>query len=197
MKNIKKKDVDVLKENLTPFKDLLSYQKAILKFVGKEACLFFSPLLNKWKPTAEDDKTFYPHVLYRIKRSYQLPKTISKFHSGTPIRTFSSGATRDTDEGKLDFEGFFSPLALVEYAKYMHKHRLQPDGELRDSDNWQKGIPEKELVKSLIRHVMDVWLLYRDYKGVATQDKKEAICGVIFNAMALLHEQAKKQSNPP
>ena len=110
------------------------------------------------------------------------------------IRTFSTGATRDTAEGKLDFEGFFSPLALVEYAKYMHKHRLQSDGELRKSDNWQKGIPEKELVKSLIRHVMDVWLLYRDYKGVATQDKKEAICGVVFNAMALLHEQVKEKT---
>ena len=67
---------------------------------------------------------------------------------------------------------------------------------MRDSDNWQKGIPEKELVKSLIRHIMDVWLLYRDYEGVvATQDKKEALCGVVFNAMALLHEQVKEKAS--
>ena len=70
----------------------------------------------------------------------------------TAVRTFDTGATRDTDDGKLDYEGFISPLVLERFARYMHTHRLQPDGTLRDSDNWQKGIPRDQYIKSAWRH---------------------------------------------
>ena len=43
-------------------------------------------------------------------------------------RQFSTGATRDTDEGKYDYEGFFSPLVLERYGEYMNKHRQQSAG---------------------------------------------------------------------
>ena len=59
------------------------------------------------------------------------------------MRNFDTGATRDVDTNKLDFEGFLSPVVLERYAEYMHKNRVQADGNLRDSDNWQKGIPKK------------------------------------------------------
>jgi len=185
--------VELLKENNKLFGDLPPIIQKIFEQVGKENCVYFD-CFHRWIAPV-GTILFYLEIVYRIKKDYQLPETTPEFCNHDLIhdliRVFSSGATRDTDKDKLDFEGFFSPVALVEYARYMHKHRLQPDGEMRDSDNWQKGIPEKELVKSLIRHIMDVWLLYRDYKGVATQDKREAICGTIFNAMALLHEQVK------
>ena len=106
------------------------------------------------------------------------------------IRTFETGATRDTAQDKLDYEGFLSPLVLQRYAQYMHKNRLQPDGALRDSDNWQLGIPIPQYMKSLWRHFMEVWGLHR---GVATGDITEALCAVIFNAMGYLHEVLKKQ----
>ncbi len=61
-------------------------------------------------------------------------------------REFISGATRNSEEGKLDYEGFLSPLALARYAQYMHRHRELEDGTLRASDNWQKGIPPSNLV---------------------------------------------------
>jgi hypothetical protein len=64
------------------------------------------------------------------------------------MREFETGATRNPEEGKLDYEGFLSPLVLECYAKYMHEHRLQSDGKLRDSDNWQKGIPKEVYMKS-------------------------------------------------
>ncbi|KKK53952.1 hypothetical protein LCGC14_3089650, partial [marine sediment metagenome] len=32
------------------------------------------------------------------------------------VRTFDSGANRSSEEGKLDFEGFLSPLVLERYA---------------------------------------------------------------------------------
>ena len=101
------------------------------------------------------------------------------------IRKFESGASRDTDLGKLDFEGFLSPLVLLEFGRYMHLHRIQSDNTLRESDNWQKGIPKTEYMKSLLRHVMDVWLFHREHIGRETM--KQALCGVLFNTMGYLH----------
>lgn len=59
------------------------------------------------------------------------------------MREFRTGATRDNDEGKYDYEGFYHPLVVKRFGQYMDKHRKQADGKLRDSDNWQKGIPKE------------------------------------------------------
>jgi hypothetical protein len=108
-----------------------------------------------------------------------------------PIRTFDSGATRDTEEGKLDYEGFISPFALQRFAEYMHFHREQADGSLRASDNWQHGFPQDVLVKSLLRHVIAVWMDHRLNGAVDTEEFESDLCGVIFNAQALLHQLVK------
>lgn len=118
------------------------------------------------------------------------------------IRTFTSGATRDTDEGKYDYEGFLSHRVLERYAEYMHKHRKQSDGTLRASDNWQKGIPMQQYIKSLFRHFMEAWGVWRSDYFLASGERKddtkvgqvsyeileEALCGILFNAMGFLHE---------
>lgn len=109
------------------------------------------------------------------------------------IRRFSTGATRDTGEDKLDYEGFLSPLVVERYAEYMHKNRHQSDGSLRDSDNWQKGIPQDAYMKSGYRHFMDWWLDHRNYKS--REGLEEALCGLIFNAMGYLHEHLKERTN--
>lgn len=110
------------------------------------------------------------------------------------IRTFKTGATRDSDKNKADYEGFLSPLVIKRYGEYMSKHRLQPDGKLRDSDNWTKGIPQDQYVKSLIRHIMDVWLIQRNFsKEARTPDMEEALCAVMFNTMGLLYEVLLKR----
>ena len=112
------------------------------------------------------------------------------------IRQFETGATRDTDEGKPDYEGFLCPLVIEKYGEYMNRHRIQADGGLRDSDNWQKGMPITQYMKSLWRHVMDVWKLHRGYKVVDRKTNKEvtieeALCAVMFNSMGYLHEVLK------
>ena len=107
------------------------------------------------------------------------------------IREFDTGATRDTAEGKLDYDGFLSPLVIRRYAEYMHSNRLQSDGSYRESDNWQKGIPKKEFVKSLWRHFMDLWSSHRGYS--ITENIEDAICGIIFNASGYLHEYLKEK----
>lgn len=118
------------------------------------------------------------------------------------MRLFDSGATRDDADDKLDYEGFLSPMVLREYAKYMHRHRVQADGELRASDNWQKGIPVDQYMKSLWRHFMDVWLMHRGHGDPDLLDGyrapsaavTEALCGVLFNAMGMLHEILGRES---
>jgi hypothetical protein len=105
------------------------------------------------------------------------------------LRVFASGATRDSDAEKLDYEGFLSPLVLKRYGEYMHSHRKQADGSLRASDNWQQGIPRQQYLKSMHRHFMDVWLHMRGYAKAATEpDLQTALCALLFNVMGLLHE---------
>lgn len=108
-------------------------------------------------------------------------------------RKFDTGATRDTDEGKYDYEGILSPRVLERFGEYMNKHRVQSDGSLRDSDNWQKGIPKDAYVKSGFRHLMDWW---KEHRGIATKDGlEEALCALMFNVMGYLHEHLKEKEN--
>jgi len=105
------------------------------------------------------------------------------------MRVFETGATRNVDTTKLDYEGFLSPLAIERYAQYLHKHRYQADGNIRDSDNWQKGIPLAVYMKSMWRHFVDLWKLHRGY--TADEDIETALCAIMFNAQGYLHEIVK------
>jgi hypothetical protein len=111
------------------------------------------------------------------------------------MREFSTGATRDGDTTKLDYEGFLSPVVLERYAQYLDKHRVQADGKLRDSDNWQKGIPKDVYMKSAFRHFMDMWKLHRTstpLTPVGNEWFEDAMCAVLFNVMGYLHENLRK-----
>ena len=114
-----------------------------------------------------------------------------------PMRTFESGALRNSEEGKLDYEGFLSPLVLRRYAEYLHSHRALEDGTTRDSDNWQQGMPREVYMKSFWRHMMDWWTIHRWRETGRLPNRKpleDAICGVIFNASGYLHELLKEKS---
>lgn len=112
------------------------------------------------------------------------------------MRTFESGATRDNDDEKLDYEGFLSPLVLRAFAGYMHKHRVQADGELRASDNWQKGIPMDQCMKSMLRHVFELWEEHRTEPSAANPlVMVDALCAIIFNTQSYLLELLKKDWN--
>ncbi len=102
------------------------------------------------------------------------------------MRQFETGATRDTEDDKLDYEGFFSPLVLERRAEYMHKHRVQKDDTLRDSDNWQKGMPLDVYMKSAFRHFVEWWTMHR-----LNDVSEEAICALMFNCEGYLYELLK------
>jgi hypothetical protein len=102
------------------------------------------------------------------------------------MREFKTGATRDDEDTKIDYEGFLSPLVLQRFGEYMLRHQTQANGKHRASDNWQKGIPKDAYMKSMLRHVMDVWL---EHDGHASREGLEdALAGVLFNASGYLFE---------
>lgn len=114
---------------------------------------------------------------------------VTTMMGGTKVRIFDSGATRDQDADKLDYEGFLSPRVLQRFAEYMHTHRVQPDGRLRDSDNWQRGMSLESYMKSGFRHFMDWW---RHHRGLTARETlEEALCGILFNVQGYLHEILK------
>ena len=115
-----------------------------------------------------------------------------------PIRTFDSGATRDTAQGKLDYVKALSPIVLRRYVQYLNRHRLQPDGSYRDFDNWKSGMPQDVYHSSGGRHFFEAWLLTEGYE---TEDNhgpvelEDVLCAQMFNIMGRLHELLKvKQS---
>lgn len=109
------------------------------------------------------------------------------------MRTFKTGATRNSDDGKPDYEGYVSPLVVHRFGQYMTRHRVQADGNVRASDNWQKGIPLDQYMKSLMRHVQELHLLHRGYQPELIdeeeyRDVENVLSAIIFNAQGYLHE---------
>ena len=106
------------------------------------------------------------------------------------MRIFKTGATRNDDTDRLDYEAFLSPLVLERYAQYLHKHRVQRDGTLREGDNWQAGIPLPAYAKSLLRHTISFWKAHRGYEA---EDIEESLSAIIFNASGYLFELLKNE----
>ena len=116
------------------------------------------------------------------------PAVVHFSTSNPVVRTFETGATRDVDQSKLDFEGFLSPLVVKRFAEYMHKNRFLRDGSIRESDNWQKGMPLSVYMKSLWRHFFAVWASHR----LGDLDlHEEELCAMLFNTQGMLHEVLK------
>lgn len=119
---------------------------------------------------------------------------MSEVKDSGQLRLFQSGATRDTARDKPEPWGFTSALAEKRFCAYMHEHRKQSDGELRDSDNWKKGIPLEAYKHSLSRHIQDLRLILEGFPEQAVEaDIEEVLCAILFNTQGLLHETIKKR----
>lgn len=116
------------------------------------------------------------------------------YNDGQTIRSFDTGATRSSETGRYDPEGFLSPLVIERFCEYMNKNRSQADGSTRDSDNWQKGIPLAAYIKGMWRHFLHLWTRHRGHvvrDPKAAQDIEEDLCAILFNAQGYLHEILK------
>ncbi len=111
------------------------------------------------------------------------------------VRKFDTGADRDTDTHKIDPAKALSPLVLERYSEYLRAHAVRHDGTVREADNWKKGIPRGAYLSSLMRHVLNVWTIEDGFVAADSDGEvveyEEALCGVLFNAMGLLHENLK------
>ena len=147
----------------------------------------------------------------------QSPKTVNGFGAPIPpgkiqslpdvtgdsgvLRTFPSGATRDTATNKPQYAGYLSPAAIRRFGQYMLKHQVQSDGSMRASNNWKKGIPKEVLLDSALRHLLDVWGYYEEGRPIEQQtardpkDIEEALCALTFNVNALLFEELQRETS--
>lgn len=115
------------------------------------------------------------------------------------MRTFNTGATRNSDTERIDPEGFLSWRPLEAYFNYMHKNRFQKDGNIRDSDNWQLGIPQRAYGKSLWRHFFDFWKTHRtvgNHKVEPSPYRNDRLIedgvAIMFNIMGYLDVELQK-----
>ncbi len=110
------------------------------------------------------------------------------------MREFDTGATRNSNDNKLDHDGFNAPVCDRSYAQYMHKHRLQADGTLRASDNWRAGIPQEVYRKSMYRHMQDLRMVLDGYEVFDPDsgehvEAEELLNAIEFNVKGLKYER--------
>jgi hypothetical protein len=165
----------------------------------KDSGVYFTDKDGKLSPLAESS--------YEVVESCDrtVPDTDFEVTKGNPdnfkppveqptIRQFGTGANRDTDVGKLDFEAFDHPLLVESYARYLNKHRKLPDGTFRDGDNWQKMFGDDHFavcMKSAHRHFFDVWKQHRGIKS--SESLEDSINATIFNLKAYLFKILKEK----
>lgn len=113
-----------------------------------------------------------------------------------PIRTFETGATRDTTNGKLSYVKALCPIVLTRYVEYIREHRKLPDGSMREFDNWKRGIPSNVCLDSEGRHFLADWLLSEGYSvndNHGPVNEEDTLCAILFNASCRLRAMLLKR----
>lgn len=100
-------------------------------------------------------------------------------------REFKTGANRNSSNGKFVYSDFINPLNEHSFAKYMHGKRFLDDGTYRDGNNWQRGIPMEELLKSFRRHSWELEALHLGYVLVRYTDEEGEHTEVFHNKEGL------------
>lgn len=110
------------------------------------------------------------------KQIIETPTTKPKFITDNKPthRTFDTGATRDSDTGKLEYSRYINPLADYSFAEYMKSKQII-GGEYRRGDNRQKWIPTESLFDSLVRHIEIVKLLRKWHNVIEAKFRWEVM----------------------
>jgi hypothetical protein len=106
------------------------------------------------------------------------------------ITQFSTGAIRDTQDGKEDYIETISWSALKRYAQYMTSKKSK-----YGSGNFKKGIPIDNYEKSLVRHVQKY--LENKYEDGQVENEEDHLSAIVFNVFGIMHELSRtnKQIN--
>ncbi len=108
----------------------------------------------------------------------------SEVEEDNKIFEFDSGAVR-TSEPMFDPEGFMSPVVIRAFSIYMEKHRTQANGNIRNSDNWQKGMSKARYMRSMTRHWLDVWTEWRS-PSCSQEKLLDCLCALFFNVQGMM-----------
>lgn len=107
------------------------------------------------------------------------------------MRQFPSGAIRDSNLNKPHYEGYFSPLVIKRFGRFMLEHETLADGSRRAPDNWQQGFGVDATMDSLWRHFVDLCLCHDGFESESREDIENTLCAIIFNAQSYLYEILK------
>lgn len=101
--------------------------------------------------------------------------------SSGQTRTFSTGAVRDSAEGKPRME--LLPQDLLMRVATWYGLGATKYGD----DNWKNGQPQKACAGSLLRHLAKYMLGYRD---------EDHLSAVVFNALSMMNVDMYFKDNP-
>lgn len=99
---------------------------------------------------------------------------------------FSSGAIRDSQEGKPDFIETISWSAFNRYARYMTSKKKK-----YGQGNFKKGIEDWSYEQSLVRHV-DKYMRNKHENG-NDEKNEDHLSAIIFNVFGLMHNDEQRK----
>lgn len=101
------------------------------------------------------------------------------------VRSFESGAIRDSEDSKEDYVETISWTAFRRYAQYMTSKKSQ-----YGSGNFKKGIPIESYERSLVRHLQKY--MENKYEQGVVETDTDHLSAMVFNIFGILHEQERK-----
>lgn len=103
----------------------------------------------------------------------------------TDVRTFTTGAIRDVEEGKEDYIETISWTAFKRYAEYMTGKKKK-----YGAGNFKKGIDPESYERSLVRHLSKYLINKHEFGGL--EEGEDHLAAMIFNIFGLMHEEARQ-----
>lgn len=98
------------------------------------------------------------------------------------ITSFTTGAIRDSQEGKVDFVETVSFTAHERYGRYMTSKKKK-----YGAGNFKKGIPIESYEQSMLRHI-DKYFRNK-YEHGNDEPNEDHLAAIRFNVDGIMHEE--------
>jgi len=131
-----------------------------------------------------DDRTSWDTIYLNPPSAEATIKTEPEQKPKQEIRQYSTGAIRDSEEGKEDYTETISWTAFKRYAEYMTSKKKQ-----YGSGNFKKGISIDSYERSLMRHISKYMI--NKYEGGDLEKDSDHLAAIVFNIFGIMHEEAR------